>query len=309
MSVMIDVLCCTYGRTRHLREAVQSFALQSIPMARMIILNDNPEQKLSCAMERVVIVNADTRFPCLGDKRNAVNALSDAPVCVTVDDDDLFMPWFCSEMMKGALAHGYFLASNFISSSGTGKNFTTQLRGRGPAGVPSYTKSLFDKIRGYPSINSGQDQELTARMSKYLNHNPKWYSGDRVFELNAYDTVGKHEKICPPSYVYRWSNGVTHLSGKPDGNEWDRARISFENNRLEPRGDILIVPSWDIDYVTACKGPIDQWMEKNPGYEDPRKPWDDTWKPAIVSQCTEPDGMRLAKDVLVPKNIKLRGEK
>lgn len=72
---LVTCVCPTFNRPSEgmelLEEAVESFLRQDYEQKELLILNDCPEQVLVCDAPGVRVVNFPSRFPSLGEKRNA----------------------------------------------------------------------------------------------------------------------------------------------------------------------------------------------------------------------------------------------
>jgi len=242
MNPPISIICCTYGRPERLEEMLYSLLIQDYKgVMERIILNDREDQKLTCLSHG--IINTEIRFPDLGTKRAYANSLASFDIVTTVDDDDIIMPWHISEMVKGLQGVvqdglGFYLPSHYFFVKGS-TSLECSLKGKGPAGVPIYTKALYEKAGGYPAWNSGQDQKLLGRM-------------------RAVWKEPKDQPIIKPSYLYRWADGGHHFSGNTDGNEYIRAK----EKRDAITGKIELKPRWKHDYHAVIKNSLEEWETK-----------------------------------------------
>ena len=67
---LISCVMPTYGRPNYVDEAVGMFVQQDYPAKELVILNDCPGQVFHSDRADVRVINYDTRFPTLGEKRN-----------------------------------------------------------------------------------------------------------------------------------------------------------------------------------------------------------------------------------------------
>jgi glycosyltransferase involved in cell wall biosynthesis len=99
---LVSSLCCTYGRPHLLPHAVESFLRQDYPCRELVILDDAGQYAEAIAGDRWRIISVSTRFPTLGEKRNALARLAspEAEVFAVWDDDDVYLPWHLSAAVR-----------------------------------------------------------------------------------------------------------------------------------------------------------------------------------------------------------------
>ena len=94
---MVSCICPTYNRfpidAWMLDECVYWFTKQTYTGEReLIILNDNPLQKLTCATPGVMVYNESLRYPSLGAKYNRLLELAKGDIILPWEDDDISLP-------------------------------------------------------------------------------------------------------------------------------------------------------------------------------------------------------------------------
>lgn len=98
------VICVTptYGRFHLLCEMVWCWTKQDYPNKRLLIVNDQPNVTIECAIPDVTVINVSKRFEGLGAKRNFITKQipDDVEFVVTMDDDDLFLPQHISCLVE-----------------------------------------------------------------------------------------------------------------------------------------------------------------------------------------------------------------
>lgn len=196
-------LCPTYGRPRLLEHAIQCFLDQDYPadQCELVILDDAGQYECQehSGPKPWRVISVPQRFWTLGEKRNAVAALASPDVegYVCWDDDDIYLPWTLKAHAAALKRASWARPSAIIRERKTG---TFELR---PSkgiyhGSWSWTRELFQKVRGYPFMQSGQDQAIGAIFRKL-----------RIPEANPLALGFK------PYYIYRWETAKTwHLSVK-----------------------------------------------------------------------------------------------
>jgi hypothetical protein len=181
-------ICCTYKRPKLLAEAVECFLRQDYPSAkRELIILDDAGQYENQVGDGWRIVSSPVRFRTLGEKRNASAAFVSPDVdayCVW-DDDDIYLPWHMSAAAASLTDAEYTIPSMlFIDKNGRLERKANQSLFHG---AWSFRRAAFERVCGYPFIQSGQDQGLLKRF--------------KAANLRRADPI---QFDARPSYVYRW---------------------------------------------------------------------------------------------------------
>lgn len=236
----VSCMCLTYGRPQVLAEAVQSFLQQNYAGPKeLVVLNDLDCQTLRFEHPEVRVINVPKRFHTVGEKRNVCAALASHDLLFVWDDDDIYLSHRLSLSVKMFdPARRFFKPKTaFVLNNGV-------LRGPDRNLFHSsgcWSRSLFDQVRGYAHMNSGQDLEIELLFEKVIGK-------------------GKDSDIKPGDmfYIYRWAGtGAFHLSGygkdKPGektGNQkvGESVAQKLKSGALQ-RGEIRIEPQWKCDYA------------------------------------------------------------
>jgi len=253
MSPPVSCMCLTYGRPELLEEAIQSFLLQDYEGEKeLVVLNDLAEQTLIYNHPQVKVINIPKRFKTVGEKRNACAALCSHDVLAVWDDDDLYLPHRLSFSVKMKEDKRYFKPTKaFVlfydkKVDGPAKNWFTS------GGM--WDRSLFNEVRGYAHMGSGQDAEIELKFKDLLGP-----------DMN-YENIKKEEIY----YIYRWKGNSYHLSNfGPDkekdltGNEKVETfvKIKIRTKQLKT-GLIELNPKWRLDYSLLVKNHID-WINSH----------------------------------------------
>jgi len=233
-------MCLTYGRPHVLAEAIESFLRQDYAGPKeLIVLNDLDCQTLRIDHPEVRIINTHKRFNTVGEKRNACAALASHDLLFVWDDDDIYLPHRLrfSVQMFDPSKRFFKPKSAFTLNDGVLKGPERNLFHSGSC----WTRSLFDQVRGYAHMNSGQDMEIEVLFEKLIGQ-------------------GKNSEIKPEDifYIYRWAGtGSFHLSGfgkdKPGektGNQKVGESVAKKLKSGEIHsGEIRIQPFWKCDYT------------------------------------------------------------
>ena len=224
----LAAICCTYLRPKELAFVIECFLRQDYPAElRELIVLDDAGQYANQTGNRWRLVSLPVRFRTLGEKRNASAALVSPDVdayCVW-DDDDIYLPWHMSAAVA-ALKNADYTIPTVIY---TDRRDRLERKANQYLfhGAWAFRREAFERVGGYPWIQSGQDQGLLRRF--------------KTAQLRRADPIQQDPR---PSYVYRWCTipGNRHISamGK-DGYE----RLG----QLPATPVTTLVPRWDRDWV------------------------------------------------------------
>lgn len=236
----LSCICCTYARPQFLREAVECFLRQDYPADRceLIVVDDCGQYLPQDHWEpkRWFTISSPQRALTIGEKRNASAAFASPQVDAYVvwDDDDLYLP-HTLQAHAAALTQAPWslpsLAWNIAPDGGL------QLKKTGGLfhAAWAFSREAFHKVRGYPWMQSGQDQAIAARL--------------RGCRFSRCDPI---ELGYPPFFMHRWKRakkepGSYHLScvSKVDGYE----RLA---SLMHTGPKLPIDPGWDQDYAALA---------------------------------------------------------
>ena len=224
----VTALCPTYGRFERLRDAVACFLKQDYAgEVGLLILNDAPvpialrttkteddEFEDDGGRVRIRVVNAPSRYPTLGHKRQALLEMAETELVTHWDDDDLYLPWHLTMLAARLQRRNLGLwASDFgLWTSDLGLS-CVKPRAAWWAVGPADSWEL----RG-PCHNVFEGQMLFRRRRALdLGGYPPKVSGQAKALLGAFARAGELETWNPRrpdiSYIYRWSDGLHHISG------------------------------------------------------------------------------------------------
>jgi hypothetical protein len=257
----VTCLCPTFGRVSFLRDAVSCFLSQRYPHKRLLILND-AARPLSVAADlgaQVRVLNAPEPFANLGAKRRALLDAADTELVAHWDDDDLYLPWHLSRSVAALLREevdcvkssgGWFMSGALRPSQGAPR--TVELGAI--LQVPGIRHNVFEGTMlfrreaalgrgGYPELHSGQAKALLDAFAR----------AKRLFVIPDREPAGASGEVATTvSYVYRWSQGVGHISAIGNGPD-ALARFSGGNRDLgdgSPIDRTDLAPYWPA--LLAC---------------------------------------------------------
>ena len=229
----LAAICCSYKRAKLLAQAIESFLRQDYPadQRELIVLDDAGQYDPAAlaGVPGVKLVSIPHRFRTLGEKRNASAALVSPEVdayCVW-DDDDIYLPWHMTAA-AAALADADYTIPTVIY---TDKRTRLQRKENQYLfhGAWAFRRAAFERVGGYPFIQSGQDQGLLRRF--------------KDARLRRADPI-QHDPR--PSYVYRWFTAhALHISAL--------GASGYERLGKTPAQRIAkIEPHWDVDWLAAA---------------------------------------------------------
>lgn len=230
----IAAICCTYKRPEQLATAIECFLRQDYPADRReLIVLDDASQYEDQKGDGWRIVSIPSRFRTLGEKRNASAGLISPDIdayCVW-DDDDVYLPWHMSAAVA-ALADADYTIPTVIYND---KRNRLQRKSNQYLfhGAWSFRREAFERVNGYPFIQSGQDQGLLRRFKSAM--------------LRRADPI-QHDSR--PSYVYRWFTAhSTHISAM--------GANGYEQLGQTPVDQIASVePRWDVDWLDLANAEL-----------------------------------------------------
>lgn len=226
----LAALCCTYLRPGPLAEAVESFLRQDYPaeMREIVVLDDAAQYDPAAldGLPGVRLVTTRHRFRTLGEKRNASAALAGPDVdayCVW-DDDDIYLPWHMTAAATALADADYAIPTVVYVDRPSRLERKTNRRLFHPAWA--FRRAAFERVDGYPFMQSGQDQMLLRRFESA--------------QLRCGDPLAHDPR---PSFLYRWHTAHNeHLSAMGPGGYERLAGQATETVRL-------IVPGWSRDWL------------------------------------------------------------
>jgi len=230
MSIDVTCLCLTHGRPWLLAEAVESFRRQRLGglTAELLVLNDCPEQTLTCGVPGVVIENMPAPVRDVSTKFNHGILRARGKWIAFWDDDDISLPL--------RIADGVRLI-------GDKDAYRPTLCWNWGCGEIRYV--------GKPLLCQGmvrRDVSIAVGLCTSGEYNDKslW---DKIWpRLNSVQTTPRPQDM---QYIYRWAGVGWHESGAGEPDSAVRAeqfrRAALADPRFEA-GEIEVVPAWRQEY-------------------------------------------------------------
>jgi hypothetical protein len=211
-----------------LPHAVESFLRQDYPRRELVILDDAGQYAEAIGGDRWRIISLSTRFPTLGEKRNALArfASPDAEVFAVWDDDDVYLPWHLSAAVRALANADVAIPSACVLKAGP------DVRLHATSGLFHsswvYRRTAFEAVGGYPAQNNGEDQVFGERL--------------RTSGMSFADPC----RFAGPSLVCRIDESTYHLSVS--------GRRGYENLPQQLSFSLVteVTPHWDRDWVATC---------------------------------------------------------
>ncbi len=196
-TMKIAAVCCTYLRPQQLGHLIRCFQRQDYPAElRELVILDDAGQYDNRQGDRWRLVSTGTRFPTLGEKRNAAVALlsDDVEAIAVWDDDDLYLPWALRASVAALKTAPWSRPSLVLHPQKDGSLAQHETGGLFHGGW-AYCRRLFQQVGGYPAMNNGEDRGLARRLKR---------AG-----VKEADPI---QLGHPPYYIYCWTGGGWHLS-------------------------------------------------------------------------------------------------
>jgi len=195
----IAAVCCTYLRPEQLGQMIRCFELQDYPpQKRELVILDDAGQYDSRQGDGWRMISTESRFPKLGEKRNAAAALvsEDVEALAVWDDDDLYLPWALRACATALNVAPWSRPSRVLHLQHDGSLKQHETGGLFHGGW-AYARAVFERVGGYPAMNNGEDQAFAEILKRA--------------EVPEADPIGLG---LQPFYVYRWGASCgRHLSG------------------------------------------------------------------------------------------------
>ncbi len=218
---LVSCIMPTYGRPDYVAESIAMFLAQDYPRKELLILNDCPGQTLTGNFPGIRIINAPSRWPTLGEKRNAAIELAKGDYIAVWDDDDVYFPWRLSASMQCILetnAAIYCPAEYWAYWGDENLHENQAILSWIYHPVLMFTKSVWRAVAGYPAQTMCED---TAFVNKTLQHlGIAW----------PHNSVARHDR---PMILRGKSEYVhTSISGGRRGPDTEPRMIPLEPRRI-----------------------------------------------------------------------------
>lgn len=232
----VSCICPTFGRTKLLEEAIESFLKQDYEgRCELVVCNDLPGQHIWFQHPRVKIRNLAERCKSLGDKRNITVSMAGGDLLMTWGDDDIHLPSRISRMVHWMKLNNldFALEGNHYcwnSNRLIENDFST-------GGAHTIARNLYWDVGGIPSISSGEDIAFNDLVQKHL-------ALEKLPSCNL-----------PPQFIYRWQSDREHISALAQRSSpaecydkmLDSALWNLQSGR-EPSGNVFLEPKFSRDW-------------------------------------------------------------
>lgn len=222
---LVSCVCPTFGKVKHLNEAVQSFLIQTYPNKELIIFNNYDSIDIVYDHPQVKVINYKDKITGnTAECRNLGNQYASGEYIMTWDDDDIYLKDRISNLMNkminnphtGYLSRAYYSEGNIILKE----------------------------------LDTFMSNSLIAR--EYLLANP-YKDGDAddqymTSKLFREDTL-YIDRTIPIQYIYRWATDTYHISGAVGMTlEENRNKMIKWANSLGLPPIVHLTPYWERDY-------------------------------------------------------------
>jgi len=227
----ITCLCPTGGRFERLRESLAFFLAQEYPgRARLLIFSESRgESYLTADVPGVRACNVGA-FETLGHKRQALLENADTPLVAHWDDDDVYLPDHLTRSVRHLLAQGVDAVKARGAYYLTGPRGKLDNRGVHHnvfEGTMVFRREAALAVGGYPPIHSGQALALWRAFGTRRSRLPE-----------------------PPTYAYRWNDGLGHISALAAGKKRLTVRELYDRRNTD-HGSGWLTPAPIGEYYRA----------------------------------------------------------
>lgn len=241
--------CCTRRRPELLAEAIACFIAQDWDGDKeMIIVNEEPEQKLVCECPQVKIYNLDEQVKNMSGIHNIAASLCTGDILFPTDDDDLYGPHRIRNAVEG-MQDGCYKTDLFYIDTG-------------PVSV----------VQGRIHCNYAFTPRIFMRSGAYERTAP--VLGFEMGFLSMIDYyMAKRGLSCPrpevPQYLYRkFTTGPFHVSNmrRDNGDDFQRGEILLQPelpddwSKLPKVSESGIKPISEVDR-TFAKGDLSMFYK------------------------------------------------
>ena len=227
---MITVVCPTFGRPRGVCETIACFLSQDCRDARLVIVNDHPEQTLLYAHERVTVINKPERYPSLGEKRQAILESLPSGLWTTWDDDDIYLPNYLSYSLMNHQRFRTSASKHWWHWIDSGK----RLYRISPAAWMNTVLCDRDIVLDVGGFKPGTNNTCVPVIAGLLKHR---------------HLVGPaHGDGQPPTFIYRLGDGKSHCCMKDEANAYAETAAAADT----VRGEIVLQPFLADDYAAKA---------------------------------------------------------
>lgn len=231
MLPLISCVCPTFGKTKHLNEAVESFHRQTYPNKELIIFNNYPSMDIVYDHPDVRVTNYKEDIYSIGACRNEGNKYAKGEYVCTWDDDDISLPKRLSEQYNNLRVIQKNFSDRFPLMCGT------------TVGAMYSESNVILK-----SMKHFMSSTLISR--QYLIDNP-YPLVDNDDQYMWYKMVGEGSCISlnyVDLYIYRWATDTYHVSGKDLLPKEQRANMMMWADASGLPNTFTITPYWERDY-------------------------------------------------------------
>lgn len=244
-AVKISVATLTYARPELLCEAIESFLRQTYKDCEMVVLNTYIKQHLVFEHPRVRVINSYYRPETIGDARNICIKMCSGEMILNLDDDDIILPGYLEWLVNHLEGRTWVRQTKRFTIR---KGVMEGMRDEQATNQTLFRKDAWEKVGGYPGINSSEDKRFNSKIHKLS-------AGGRV------KTEPKDVGFC-----YRIGSGRFNVSffghDRPGGLTGTQNTDRMLAKSPQRSGRIVLSPFWKNDYEAMTR----KWLVKN-GYK------------------------------------------
>ncbi|HEX7683692.1 MAG TPA: glycosyltransferase family A protein [Trinickia sp.] len=193
---LVSCIMPTYGRPDYVNESVAMFLAQDYPHKELIILNDCPGQHFTGEFPNVRIVNQQSRYASLGEKRNSCIGMACGSVIAVWDDDDVYLPWRLSYSVgeMDRLGARFYRPAEFWAYWGSEiLHDNRSIPGWINHPWVTFEKTLWKAVGGYPALDIHEDDGFYERIHSKLGETFIKYQLDRTDRFGIMRGTSQYE--------------------------------------------------------------------------------------------------------------------
>lgn len=230
MNPLISCVCPTFGKTKHLNEAVESFHKQEYDNKELIIFSNYPKMDVVYDHPQVKVINYKEDIVSIGACRNEANKYATGDYICTWDDDDISLPNRLKTQLHGLLYYANrggtkFGGASIINAYYSENNVILKVIEKFMSS--SLIQTEYAMNNPYPQVDN-DDQYMYYKMQR---------EGSMVY-INSIE----------PQYIYRWNTGTYHVSGNASSPREVRDAMTAYTDRQGLPSIFHITPYWERDY-------------------------------------------------------------
>lgn len=232
---LISCVCPTFGKTKHLEEAVESFHRQTYPNKELIIFNNYPHMDIIYEHPEVTVVNYKEDIYSIGACRNEGNKYAKGEYICTWDDDDISLPDRLSRQLNALLYYANRGGRKYAGASITNAWY-------------SENNVIIKPIEKFMSSSLISTSYWVDNNYPLVDDDDQW-----MYYKMMHEGKMVYANLTIPQYIYRWATGTYHVSGLNLSPKEQRANMMMWADASSLPSQYHLNPYWERDYEQDVK--------------------------------------------------------